>query len=305
MAGSFKVRTGPDGVHFFDRATGLNILVDEVSVPVARWSFAPRQISVALTNACDLRCPYCYAPKHAATLDARLLTGWLQELDENGCLGVGFGGGEPTLHPDFVWLCNFLAHNTALAITFTTHAHRLTDKLADSLRGTVNFIRVSMDGTGTTYEALRGRSFDQLNRRLNLVAATAPFGINFVVNALTFRDINTAAKVAIQSGAVEFLLLPERPTRLRRGIDPDTRAALADWVNSFRENIRLTVSESDAVGLPICDPLIKEKGLRSYAHIDASGLLKSSSFDVTGVAIRAGGVSRAINELRQLTRRSL
>jgi hypothetical protein len=49
-----KVRTGPDGVHLFDRNSGLNVLFDEALVPKHRWSRAPRQVSIALTNACDL-----------------------------------------------------------------------------------------------------------------------------------------------------------------------------------------------------------------------------------------------------------
>lgn len=52
-----KVRPGPSGLHIFDRETGLNILLDEVRVPLEGWAAAPRQVSVALTNACDLSCP--------------------------------------------------------------------------------------------------------------------------------------------------------------------------------------------------------------------------------------------------------
>lgn len=70
-----KMRAGPSGLHFFDRRTGWNVLVDEVRIPPSQWAGAPRQISVALTNACDLSCSYCYAPKTAATLDADRLTG--------------------------------------------------------------------------------------------------------------------------------------------------------------------------------------------------------------------------------------
>src|SRR5712692_127084 len=93
-----KHRAGPAGIHLFDRTTGVNVLCDEIQVPHALWASAPRQISVALTNRCDLSCPYCYAPKNRASLDLKTLIGWLCDLDSNGCLGVGFGGGEPTLY---------------------------------------------------------------------------------------------------------------------------------------------------------------------------------------------------------------
>jgi hypothetical protein len=39
------------------------------------------QVSVALTNACDLSCEFCYAPKVPATLPADRVDRWLAELD--------------------------------------------------------------------------------------------------------------------------------------------------------------------------------------------------------------------------------
>jgi MoaA/NifB/PqqE/SkfB family radical SAM enzyme len=165
MSAHLKMRTGPDGVHMFSRDSGLNILIDEMSVPAEQWSIAPRQVSIALTNACDLHCPYCYAPKEKARLDYGPLSEWLTELDKAGCFGIGFGGGEPTLHSDFARICKFAATHTNLAVTFTTHGHRLGERLASALAGYVHFVRVSMDGVGATYETLRGKA-----------AARDPFG---------------------------------------------------------------------------------------------------------------------------------
>jgi MoaA/NifB/PqqE/SkfB family radical SAM enzyme len=262
-----------------------------------------RQVSVALTNACDLRCPYCYAPKHAAHLNYDQLTRWLKELDDGGCFGVGFGGGEPTLHRDFAKLCEFVSTNTGMAVTFTTHAHRVNERLSAALEGHVHFIRVSMDGTGATYEALRKRPFRQLLQKLKLVRGLAPFGINFVVNATTFQDIGEAVVIATDCGASEFLLLPERSTSARDGIDNATREALRTWVTSARADIRLAISEVDAEGMPICNPLGREKGLRSYAHIDASGLLKRSSFDNSGVALGSRKLPEILERLQQFPER--
>lgn len=50
----WATRYSGDGVHLFERRTGTNILLDEVSVPRPLWSQAPRQVSIALLNACDL-----------------------------------------------------------------------------------------------------------------------------------------------------------------------------------------------------------------------------------------------------------
>lgn len=293
-----KLRTGPSGIHLFDRATGLNALFDEIQLSPAHWSAAPRQVSVALTNACDLACSYCYAPKSPAALDVERVANWLDELDSHDCLGVGFGGGEPTLYRRFAELCKYTSQKTRLAVTFTTHAHRLDDALVDALAGSVHFVRVSMDGVGATYESLRGRSFAALLSRLEIVRTLAPFGINFVVNRRTLPDLDAATSLAAEVGAVEFLLLPEQPVRGHGGIDDRTARSLRRWVSLYRGTVPLTVSVAGADGLPVCNPLERESGLRAYAHIDASGVLKRSSYDIDGVTIGAEGVIQALNVLR-------
>lgn len=47
------------GLRLFDRQSGLNALFEKVKVPEHLWVEAPRYVSVALTNACDLRDSYC------------------------------------------------------------------------------------------------------------------------------------------------------------------------------------------------------------------------------------------------------
>lgn len=292
-----KIRVSPSGVHLFDRKTGLNILLDEVQPLPDLWSTAPRQVSIALTNACDLSCPYCYAPKSPARLPVEQVVHWLDELDTNGCLGIGFGGGEPTLHRSLVDLCRYATMKTGLAVTLTTHAHWLDDRLLNALKGNVHFMRVSMDGVGTTYESLRGRSFAALRLRLEALRAIVPFGINYVVNARTLPDLDAAMIVATQVGAAEFLLLPEQPVHGNGGIDHHTTQALHRWVSTYRGAVPLAVSEAGAEGLPICNPLVKESGLRAYAHIDAAGILKRSSYDSEGIAIGTGSLLQALQRL--------
>jgi len=215
----------------------------------------------------------------------------------NGCLGVGFGGGEPTLYRHFVELCHYVARMTELAVTFTTHAHRLNDALLSALVGSVHFVRISMDGVGATYEALRNRPFSVLRNRLESVRTLAPFGINFVVNARTLPDLDAATALAAQAGAAEFLLLPEQAVRGRGGIDRRTALALRRWVGLYRGPVPLLVSEAGADGLPTCNPLSRETGLRAYAHIDASGILKRSSYDREGIDIDHRGIMHALNVL--------
>lgn len=295
-----KVRKGPDGLHLFDRLSGVNVLFDECKIGPESWSPAPRQVSIALTNLCDLQCSYCYAPKSRAMLELPLIERWLEELDVAGCLGVGFGGGEPTLHPAFADICRSAAKNTKLAVTFTSHGHRLVPQLLEQLAGSVHFVRISVDGVGSTYESLRGRSFQALKKRLKDIRQISPIGINVVVNKDTINDLDAVAELAEEVEASELLLLPQQATLSVSAIDTTVAGKLQQWVGNARPNVRLAISELGAYGMQTCNPLPLERGLRSYAHIDATGRLRASSYSTDGYALGDQKVISVVDQLRAM-----
>ena len=289
-------------MHVFNRKTGVNVLLDEIIPPKTIWATAPRQVSIALTNNCDLNCPHCYAPKSPGMIDFDNVIKWLLDLDVNGCIGVGFGGGEPTLYPRLAELCSYTANKTKLAVIMTTHAHRLTDDLLDKLKGNLHFVRVSMDGVGSTYEFIRCRPFDTLLERITALSRIITFGINYVVNSKTIRDIDTAVHLAADLGASEFLLIPEVSVGRGKGIDNETTIKLYNWVNHYRGSVPLAVSEGGAEGLPTCNPFKNETGLASFVHIDAHGVMKRTSYDTNGICIREDGVIAALNRVKAIKR---
>lgn len=294
-----RIRLGPDGVHLFDRQSGLNVLLDEVTPPKRAWSAAPRQISIAVTNACELACSFCYAPKTRAVLAVDRLLCWVDELDRAGALGLGFGGGEPTLYKHLPDVCRYAAENTGLAVTMTTHGHRWNADLISRLRGAVNFVRVSVDGVGSTYERIRGRSFTQLRIALDRIAADFQWGMNTVVNEDTVDELDAMALLAAEHGASELLLLPEQPTAGTPGVAQATLNTLERWVLAYPGPLTLATSVDAALGVPIADALLGERGLRSYAHIDASGTARTSSYALSGVPIGEDGVIAALTQLMQ------
>jgi pyruvate-formate lyase-activating enzyme len=300
-----KVRMGPSGIHVFNRFSGLNILIDELVPPKKLWAVTPRHVSIALTNACDLSCAYCFAPKTPAMLKFDRVLSWLVELDYYGTLGIGFGGGEPTLYHRFADICQYAANNTNLAVTFTTHGHHLDEALLLKLKNHVHFIRLSMDGINATYSKLRQRSFEALLKKIDAIKKIAPFGINYVVNTDTFPDLNQAIELAVKFGASEILLLPEQPVNGRKGIDEKTAQALKQWVLHYAGDVRLTISEQSSEGMPTCDPFHLEAGIRGYAHIAANAVLKATSYDQHGVNIESDGIMSALNKLLKITNRKL
>lgn len=296
---SCKIRMSASGVHLFDRVSGVNVLLDEVPVPAEFVSRAPRYLSVALTNACELHCVYCYAPKHAAALDRELVLAWAAELDAGGCLGVGFGGGEPTAYRRFAQLCWDITKSTSMAVTFTTHGHRLTPELVDSLRESVHFVRLSVDGVGATYERLRGRPFAAVVRAAGLLASLAPFGINAVINADTIGDLDGLAVFADEVGACELLLLPEQPTAATSGISDADAQCLVEWAATTRTGVRLAISRTGLeAALPTAETIPGELPLDAHMHLDAAGVLRPHAYSPTGVPVGAS-IMEAAQALRE------
>ena len=295
-----KVRVDEGGVHLFWRDTGLNILLDDNKLSVRGMALAPRHVSVALTNACDLKCSYCYAPKMRAVLGFPQVTKWLSDLDSHGAFGVGFGGGEPTLHPRFADICQYAHDQTGLAVSFTSHGHHLTDTLLTQLAGSVNFVRVSIDGIGRNYEEIRGRSFDSLLERLNAISQTLCFGINVVVNSATISDLDEIVALAQRFRAKEILLLPEQPSNGRPGVSKETSSELRQWVSRYRSSIRLAIGASEADGFAVCEPHPSETSLQAFAHIDANGILKRTSFDNGGISLTDYEIMDALMKLKLL-----
>ncbi|MBU3846257.1 MAG: radical SAM protein [Candidatus Acinetobacter avistercoris] len=294
-----KKRIGPDGIHFFDRTTGNNILIDECLFPKSEWSLAPRQVSIALTNICNLHCEFCYAPKNKASLEFESLKKWIKELDQLGTIGIGFGGGEPTLYPDFSKICEYTANETDLAVTFTTHGHRLTDTLLSHLEGNVHFIRISIDGVGATYEKFRGRKFDKLIERIERTRQITSLGFNVVINDSTILELDQVTEIAEKFDISEVLLLPQQATENVKGLSKDAYEQLKKWIESYGGQTRLTISDVGLESNFICNPLSMENGLNAYAHIDALGFLKASSYSNIGHQIGEKSVLETLTSLKE------
>jgi MoaA/NifB/PqqE/SkfB family radical SAM enzyme len=183
-------------VLLFDRMTGTNMLVANETTRTLRRK-APRMLQVALTNACDKSCGFCYRP-----LDAR--SRWtfedLVELarfcDDWGVLEIAFGGGEPTLFPRFPELLHAIWSQTGLCPSFTTHGLRLDAAYLAAIRGAYGQMQVSVydeDDTGAIIDLL--------------VAERARFGLNYLVTPRRVRSLEADVFAFVDRGVRDLLFL--------------------------------------------------------------------------------------------------
>jgi hypothetical protein len=189
----------------------------------------------------------------------------------------------------------------------TTHGHRFSSELVDQMSGNVEFIRLSMDGIGATYERLRGRSFDAFKEKLILVRATARFGINYVVNDDTLGDLPGAAEFAFKSGAEELLLLPEIAATGNVSLSQPSIDRLSAFIQANYQRLRLATSShgGDCIDAPMLmrsDPTYETF---DFAHIDARATLRPSAFSPVGITLKdEDDIVEAIGRLRALSENS-
>jgi sulfatase maturation enzyme AslB (radical SAM superfamily) len=156
-----------DGKLLFERNTGLNVLLEGDEVAHLR-RVAPRTLLVAVTNHCNLACPFCYRDLRSASewTYASLLS-FCQQADEWGVLEVTFGGGEPLIFPRWQSFILDLYRTTGLCINFTTNGMLLTEDFLTAVDGRYGQIRLS------TYQ---DNGWEETVRLL--VRCNARFGIN-------------------------------------------------------------------------------------------------------------------------------
>jgi hypothetical protein len=154
-----------------------------------------------------------------------------------------------------------------------------------------------MDGVGATYESIRQRPFSALLSRLPYIQSISRFGINVVINDRTLPELSDVATIAATSGACELLLLPQISARGVNAISASAIQGLRHWVDAYGGPLKLCINETSADGFPTCDPLAEEQGIRAYAHIDALGILKPSSYVDTGVRLNGVTVIDALDAL--------
>ena len=286
-----KLRSERSGIHFFDRSAGLHLLCDEVKLEPSAWSVAPRILSVALSNICDLGCHFCYRPQTKDTLPVELVRQMVGAVDELGCLEVTFGGGEPLLYPGLSSLCEWIWDNTSMGVSLTTHGHRLTSGLIHKLIGRLSSIRFSVDGVEPYYSLIRGHPLCHLLEAIELLDHAIPFGINVVVSPGHVSELSPVVELAISLGAYDALIIPEH----RAG-----KVALTPWewdtidsvITRFQSQCRLSVTYEACrhLNAAFLDTECDDEFV--YAHVSADRRLKVSSYAPDGIVIRDGARMR-------------
>lgn len=280
-----KERVEPQGLHFYCRKSGTHVLFDEVETKPENYSIAPRTVSIAITDECDFSCSYCYVNLRDRYLSKEDIIAYCKQLDNYGTFDVAFGGGEPTLHPDLVEICQTIWEETKLGISITTHGHNLNSEYISKLKGNISFVRVSIDGIEPVYSKLRKKPLEQLLPNLRLLSGQIPFGINAVVNKLTIRHLDDLKKLFQDFGAFELLLLP----MWHKGkfvLSPKEWGVLNDWIAENHKEIPIRVSSEAKSYLTLPFLFDSAEWDNDYGFIGIDRTFRRNSFVRNGLSIK-------------------
>lgn len=86
----------------------------------------PTLVDISITSFCDKGCQFCYqsSTKNGKHAELDVVKNVLDELKNNGCLEVVFGGGEPTSHPKISEILQY-AKNLGFVVGMTTKNYNL------------------------------------------------------------------------------------------------------------------------------------------------------------------------------------
>lgn len=174
----------------------------------------PGTVDLELTWRCNHKCTWCVCRDSHRTSDIRpeLVTLVADYCHRHGVNWVILsGGGEPTLHPEFVPLTNYLAMHEVRIAVFTNGS--TLPQLADHLVRTAAYIRVSLDAaTRDTYAAVHGTAPSAFDTLLEAIAGLATrssrprLGLSFVRTQPNALEARQFVELADSLGVDELLI---------------------------------------------------------------------------------------------------
>jgi len=166
----------------------------------------PREVNIAITGRCNLRCRYCFYADEMTALSDLPTEQWLAFFDELGRLGVmevTLTGGEVFTRPDLFELIDGLIANHMRYGILTNGTLITEDTLAQFQVGKrllrLNSIQVSVDGSSPEVHNLsRPKSFTRAIRGLRLLKeAGFPLTVRVTINRHNVHDLENIAHLLL------------------------------------------------------------------------------------------------------------
>ncbi|EGY25920.1 radical SAM superfamily protein [Desulfovibrio sp. A2] len=207
------------------------------------------RVEVELTEACNLRCAFCY--NSCAPRESRDPEGILHRLADAGVMELIFTGGEPALHSRFPALLKLAGSLFARVMVQSNGTLFATAQALDVLRQNAVFcVNFSLHGPEAVHDALVGRpgSFAETRAALeHAVRAGIRAASNLVLNSRNARPdvLRETVDILAATGCEEMTITRFIPT----GLGKDKPLQLG--ADAFISALRVLVEATDSRGIAL------------------------------------------------------
>ena len=150
-----------------------------------------KSINLHICGVCNYRCGFCFTRNlERSTLPPDEWESILELFEKEGVMKITIVGGEPTMHPQFIELCE-LAKSKGFIVSVVTNGSLIDSKLIKNMKGVVDWIGLSVDSPDNEVEKAVGRQCQGVNHIENIikVADTAhENGIKVKLNITVIRQ---------------------------------------------------------------------------------------------------------------------
>lgn len=253
-----------------------------LSTPIR--SPSPELIDISITNKCGFGCQYCYQNSTIKDPHGRkdLIKKTILSLDHIP-YQIAIGGGEPTLHPNFLEILQE-AKELGTVPNYTTAGHNITEELIDITNNTCGGIAITFhafkgqDWFLNKYKLLREKIKIQLNIHLivdKTIVDTLPFLIDLQnkignINLILLAYYPDVGRATLDRALTKNIYMKQLPDLIKRAYDSKMNLAFSEGLLPF------FLSRPE---LPINTQMAtKTEGLYS-CYINHEGKMFTSSFN--------------------------
>ena len=151
----------------------------------------PTSSTIEITSKCNLECKYCFAGSgiyNSTELPYKSIVEAIDNLMTLGNMHFLIMGGEPTLHPDFLRIIEYIKRKNA-HVGFSTNGIMLSDSFCQKLHsiGISHNVYVSIDTINPiTYKDITGR--DRFNKVIANLANLRNNGIRYAISCVVIKQ---------------------------------------------------------------------------------------------------------------------
>lgn len=267
-----KYRKEEEGLHLFDRKTGLHILLDEIKFK--EIDISPRVVSIAITNRCNLKCEYCYNIETKDELEIEYLKKLVKKLDELNCLEITIGGGEPLLYNEILEFCSWTWENTNLGVNITTNGILLEKEILTQLKENISSIRVSLNSL----------SHKKILENIEYAQKFVNLGINTIFFPDKEKEFLSVLNYAVDKRIKNILIIPLHKNGKFILQEKDWNI-LRNVIQDYQKKIEIFITSESEKFLKINCLKTGEIEENFFFNISAKKEVKKNSFEKNGILL--------------------